>query len=87
MIYRVLWSERVKKDLLKLGSAEVARITKKVVSHLAKDPLSLGKPLSGNFSGLHSYRIGDYRVLYSMRQDELVIIVLHAGHRKDVYED
>jgi mRNA interferase RelE/StbE len=87
MTYRILWSERVKKDLRKLGNAEVMRIVKKVETHLAKDPLSLGKSLSGNFSGLRSYRIGDYRVLYTLRQDELIIIVLHAGHRKDVYEE
>lgn len=87
MIYRVFWSERVKKDLKKLGNAEVVRIVKKVETHLVKDPLSLGKSLTGNFSGLYRYRIGDYRVLYALKQDELIIIVLHAGHRKDVYED
>lgn len=87
MSYRVLWSEKVQKELSKLGHAEVTRIVKKVETHLAKDPLMLGKALTGNFSGLYSYRVGDYRVIYTFRQDELVIIVLHAGHRKDVYED
>jgi len=84
--YAVRWDEGALGDLRELGKAEAIRIVKKVESHLAKDPLSLGKPLSANLSGLYRYRIGDYRVLYHIVRDELFVIVVRIGHRKDVYE-
>ena len=43
------------------------------------------KQLSGNFKGLYSYRVGDYRVVYSLHVE--VIIVLRIAHRKNVYEE
>ena len=87
MSYHVRWDTEALEDLKNLGHAEAKRIVKKVESHLAKDPLSLGKALRGNLSGLYRYRIGDYRVLYEIIQKEIVIEVVSVGHRKDVYED
>ena len=85
MSYGVRWDTEALNDLAELGKAEAVRIVKKVESHLVKDPMNLGKPLSGNFSGFYSYRIGDYRVIYQIIRDELVIEVIIVGHRKDVY--
>ena len=86
MSYTVLWSERTKDDLSSLGKTERDRIVKKVEMHLAKDPISLGKPLTANLSGMYRYRIGDYRIIYEIIKNELVVIVVRVGHRKDVYE-
>jgi mRNA interferase RelE/StbE len=49
------------------------------------DPRSLGKPLSGSFSGLWRYRVGDYRVIASIEDCCLRILVVKIGHRKEVY--
>ncbi|MFN9108598.1 MAG: type II toxin-antitoxin system RelE family toxin [Bacteroidota bacterium] len=87
MTYSIRWDTEALEDLSELDHAEAKRIVKKVESHLVKDPLSLGKPLSGNLSGLYRYRIGDYLVLYEIIRKEIVIEVVAVGHRKDVYGD
>ncbi|MEQ1706577.1 MAG: type II toxin-antitoxin system RelE/ParE family toxin [Rickettsiales bacterium] len=86
MTYAVKWDEDALEDLSSLGKAEAIRIVKKIESHLVKDPLNLGKPLSGNLASLYRYRIGDYRVIYQIFKNELIVVVVRVGHRKDVYE-
>ncbi|MEZ5691840.1 MAG: type II toxin-antitoxin system RelE/ParE family toxin [Rickettsiales bacterium] len=85
MSYSVKWDDGAIDDLRSLGKAEAIRIVKKIESHLVKDPLSLGKPLSGNLANLYRYRIGNYRVIYQIFRDELIVAVVRIGHRKDVY--
>jgi len=46
----------------------------------------LGKPLTGKLGGLWSLRVGDYRAIYQIRHDKLVILVLKLGYRKNVYD-
>ncbi|GAJ15690.1 unnamed protein product, partial [marine sediment metagenome] len=45
----------------------------------------LGKPLVGNLSGLWSLKFGNYRTIYQIKHQELLILVLKIGHRKNVY--
>ncbi|MEK6746754.1 MAG: type II toxin-antitoxin system RelE/ParE family toxin [Pseudomonadota bacterium] len=85
MIYTVKWDEDALEDLSSLGKTEAIRIVKKIESHLVKDPLNLGKPLTGNLSGLYRYRIGDYRIIYQIFKNELIVVVVRVGHRRDVY--
>lgn len=86
MSYSVRWDEEALDDLSSLGKAEAVHIVKKVESHLSKDPSNLGKPLTANLSGLYRYRVGDYRIIYQIIKNELVVIVVSVGHRKDVYD-
>lgn len=86
MTYTVKWDEDALEDLSSLGKVEAIRIVKKIESHLVKDPINLGKPLSGNLANLYRYRIGDYRVIYQIFRDELIVAVIRIGHRRDVYD-
>lgn len=86
MVYSISWHDDVLKDLKKLDKAVARNIVNKVKEYLALNPLPLGKPLKGNFSGLYRYRIGNYRVIYSVNQGEIKITILAARHRKDVYK-
>ena len=48
------------------------------------DPRSRGKGLTGDLAGYWRYRIGDYRVLVEVRDDDLVIIAITLGHRSGI---
>ena len=49
------------------------------------DPRSRGKGLTGDLAGYWRYRIGDYRVLVEVHDDDLVIIAITLGHRSGIY--
>ena len=53
---------------------------------LLDDPRVSGKQLKGNLGDLWRYRIGDYRVLCDIQDDQLIILAALIGHRKDVYD-
>jgi mRNA interferase RelE/StbE len=82
-MYEILFSKKAEDFLNKLDENIKQRIVKKI--ELLKDTPELGKPLTVNLAGLWSLRIGDYRVLYEIRNNELLILVLKIGHRKNIY--
>jgi mRNA interferase RelE/StbE len=50
-----------------------------------QDPTAEGKPLQGSKRGHWRYRFGDYRVICRIDHDVVKVLVLHLGHRGDVY--
>jgi len=50
------------------------------------DPRRFGKGLKADLAGLWRYRVGDYRILCQIKDQELLVLVVAIGHRKDVYE-
>ena len=87
MIYSIQWHEEAIEDLKNIDRNAQKKITVKVKDYLAKDPISLGKPLKGIFKGLYRYRYGAYRVIYAIDRRSVVILILRVGDRKDVYDD
>ena len=55
------------------------------VEELAEDPLR-GKPLGFTLKGLRSWRTGDWRIIYKAEAENVVVIIVTVGHRRDVYE-
>ena len=43
-------------------------------------------PLRGKFSGLFKLRVGDYRIIYSVEEEERILTIYFVGHRKDIYQ-
>lgn len=84
MGYRILLSPKSSLFLKKLNKEDRERIERKLAD-LSNNP-ELGKPLVGRLSGLWSLRIGDYRAVYEIKHNELLILVLKLGHRKNVYD-
>jgi mRNA interferase RelE/StbE len=84
--YKVIWHEDALENLRGLDRSRAREIVDKVDEHLSKDPLSLGKPLRGIFKGMHRFRCGDYRVIYTLDRKDERLMVLTVGHRKDVYK-
>ena len=82
--YRIEFSRSAEKDLRRLDKSSVAKIIQKI-SELSANPLPTGvKKIVGT---LWTYRIrmGDYRAIYEIEDDRLVIFVIRIAHRKDVY--
>lgn len=49
-----------------------------------EDPRIHGKPLSANRVGQWRYRVGDYRIIASIKDEQLLILVIAIGHRKEI---
>ena len=50
-----------------------------------KNPRHFGEPLRGEMAGLWRYRIGDYRVICEIQDQQLVVLALAVGHRREIY--
>ena len=85
MAFSLIWHEKVLKDFESINAEDAGRIKKRIKKGLALNPETLGKPLKGIFKGLFSYRIGDYRVIYTLDRTENTIRILHVKHRKEAY--
>lgn len=84
MAHRLLYLPGAARDIRELPAA-VAERARRGLERLAENP-RLGKPLQGELRPFWSYRVGDYRVVYEIRDDELVVLVVMLGHRRGVYE-
>ena len=83
MAYKIKYKGSIEKDLKRLAKSQIKRILDGIEKKLKKSPYS-GKKLSGDFKGLLRFRFGDYRVIYAILDDK--ILILRIGHRKDIYK-
>jgi mRNA interferase RelE/StbE len=87
LVWTIDYTDKAIAQLGKLDRQSANRIMKFLDERLAQleDPRSTGKALTGPLGGLWRYRIGDYRVICSIEDVILKILVVEAGHRKDIY--
>jgi mRNA interferase RelE/StbE len=78
--YKVLWNRKALESLKELDKPLRKRIFNKVNDYVSKDPMNTGKPLKGELSGFWRYRLGDYRIIYTVDIEKQIITVLEAGH-------
>lgn len=84
--YRLEWRRSTRKDLRRIAPTDVVRIIA-AVEALAEDPLPSGCVKLSGSERCYRIRVGDYRILYEVQGDCLVIEVIKVGHRRDVYKD
>ncbi len=82
MAYNVVFKKSVERDLRNLPAAEAAKILDRIERDPAKNP-SANPMLKGQFAGLRKYRTGDYRVVYALIEQD--VLILRIGHRQDAY--
>jgi mRNA interferase RelE/StbE len=82
LAYNIVYKKSVQRDLKKLSKAEAHRVLTQVEKELSRNAETY-PVLKGQFAGLRKYRVGDYRVIYAILGDD--VLVLRIGHRKDVY--
>ncbi len=82
--YNILYTEAFYRSLKPIPKKDVARILRKTKA-LAHEPRPIG---SQKLSGQERYRLrqDDYRILYSIEDARLIVVVVKVGHRRQVYE-
>jgi mRNA interferase RelE/StbE len=86
---KVIYSPGADRDLENLDNSIVQRIVKKVKEITDQEnPLVYAKALTGHLQGLYRFRVGDYRIIFSINKDETItiLIILKIAHRKEVYK-
>jgi mRNA interferase RelE/StbE len=82
--YAVRLDKPVQKVLDGLPRALYSRLMKAIVA-LADDPRPSGSLKMESAEALYRIRVGDWRIIYSIEDDVLVVVVVRIGQRKDVY--
>ncbi|MBF1001876.1 MAG: type II toxin-antitoxin system RelE/ParE family toxin [Lachnospiraceae bacterium] len=87
MIYQLITTDKFDKAFKKLD-----RQTKKIIKAWidknlmdCEDPRLHGKGLTSNRSGQWRYRVGDYRILAEIQDNQLVLVLIDVGHRSKIY--
>ena len=83
-MYRVIIEKKALNFFKKLDRNNQERIGKKIVE-LKLNP-RLGIPLVGNLAGFWKLRVGDYRLIYDIKNDQLIIVIFDMGNRKNIYD-
>jgi mRNA interferase RelE/StbE len=85
--YTVELRPRARKALHKLDKPVARRLTAALLA-LSTDPRPAGvKTLTGTSEPLLRLRVGDYQIVYLIEDDQLVVLVLALGHRREIYRD
>ncbi len=87
-MYQLILSGKTGKFLDKTSKSD-HKLFKQFIAALdiiANDPQS-GKILVGNLTGFWSYRVGDYRIIYEIKQKEILIYIEKIAHRKESYRN
>ena len=85
MAWTIEWTEAAKKQLRKLDRQLARQIVDYVDKKASRDPRAQGKALTAQFASLWRYRVGDHRVVVSIEDARLVVLVVRVGHRREVY--
>jgi mRNA interferase RelE/StbE len=84
--YQIQYLEEVvRKHIPALSSSAKTMLKRAIEERLVVDPIGFGKPLRYSLKGHRRLRVSDYRIVYRIEADTVIIIAIK--HRKDVYED
>ena len=82
MKYKLKIQKNAQKSLAKVSEPFQSKIINKIYD-LANNPYYNSKKLIGREA--YRIRVGNYRVIYEINNNELIILVINIGHRKDIY--
>jgi len=89
LAWQIEFDESAKKELAKLDRQVARRLIdflKNRVLNL-RDPRSVGQALRGSTLGeFWKYRVGDFRIIASIQDDRMIVLVLRVGNRGDIYQ-
>ena len=85
MTYRIEFTGAARRDIAKLPERIAWAVLELCMGPLAENPHRVGRPLIGDLTGLHSGRRGEYRVIYAVHDDTVVVEVAYVQRRSDIY--
>jgi mRNA interferase RelE/StbE len=87
LIWTVEFDDAAAQELRKLDRQAQREILRYFRERIATDddPRRFGKPLSRDLAGLWRYRVGSHRMICSIEDGKLIVLVLRVGHRKRIY--
>ncbi len=88
MAWTAKYEARALRQIAKLDLQVADKIVRTLEERIAAQPdlRGMGKRLVGDLQGLWRFRIADYRVICELHDQELTILALVVGHRKDIYD-
>ena len=84
-MYKVSFASRVEKQLDKISNKNYQNIITHI-SALSHNPRPDGCKKLAGFENIYRIRIGNYRVIYNIKDEILTVLVVKIGHRRDVYK-
>lgn len=84
MSYSISIKQSAAKALSKIDIPQRKRLIE-AIDKLKTNPTA-GSVLKGEFSGLRRIRIGDYRIVYEVQNEQLVILVIRVAHRREIHK-
>lgn len=83
--YRVEWAPSAKRDLARLSEKVATAVVEFIYSGLVDNPQRVGRDLHLDLTGLRAARRGDFRIIYRIDAERLLVVVTAINHRADVY--
>ena len=83
MAFNIKYKKSIERDLGRLDKKEARRILDKIEKNLSERAESY-PVLKGEFAGLRKMRVGDYRVIFTLMDNN--ILILRIGHRREIYK-
>ena len=86
MTFRIVFSRAVEKDLARISNQSTLRRLIRAIEDLADNPHPPGARKLRSATSVWRIRLGDWRVCYTIEDERLLILVLTAARRGNVYE-
>lgn len=87
MKFEVLYTKKAKKSIGKLDTSIKILIKSRIDKNLVntENPRLYGNALTGNLRNYWRYRVGNYRIIAEVKDNELIVLAVDVGHRRKIY--
>lgn len=84
MTYKIEFTRAAEKQLVGLSKTEFKKLSQRI-DRLALNPFPSGHEKMSGYDEFYRVRQGDYRIIYSVFQQKLLVLVVKIGHRREIY--
>jgi len=84
-MYKIKINKKILKDIEKIDKKYRKKIIETIENKIALKPYE-GKKLAGNLSPFYRWRVGDYRIIYTIEEKFIEIEIIKVSHRKKAYK-